>query len=269
MYNKFYGVIANIKFIEDGNLINNQEKNQLLDKIKNTNFNWINIDSWVNHGLFNDDDGTLGKFIQDIKKTKAINLSMTIHINEDTPWIAQSKSFLLKYADMIIINLKTSPYLINKKEKQKILQHFFYVHDEKLILSDNFLDLDEEILKKYCQGILTNHVQTYKNHYGAIIFNGLNFFSPNKTWENLLFQNYNNIIHCTSFIGWQPLEILHSAMMLNDNQLKIGVIKNIQKIENHRVNQYQDVTNTINLQDLSWELDGLVQKTNDLLYDIQ
>ena len=56
MYNKFYGVIGNIKILQDGNCINNQDKNQLLDKIKHTNFSWINLDSSINQGLFKDED---------------------------------------------------------------------------------------------------------------------------------------------------------------------------------------------------------------------
>jgi hypothetical protein len=167
---------------------------------------------------------------------------------------------------MIIINLKTMPYLINKKEKQKIIQSFFYVQEEKVILSDNFLDLDEEFLKKYCQGLLINHYKVYKNYYGSVIFNGLNFFSNNQLWENFLFQNYNNVIHCTNLIGWQPLEILHGSIVLNDNQLKIGVIKNIQKIENNWINKYENLDNEI--KDMALELDELIQKTNDLLYDL-
>ena len=270
MYNKFYGVIGNIKILQDGNVINNQDKNQLLDKIKHTNFNWINLDSSINQGLFKDDDDILRKLIHDIKKNTSINLSITIHINEDTPWNQYLKSVILKYADMIIINLKTMPYLINKKEKQKIVQSFFHAQEEKIILSDNFLDLDEEFLKKYCQGLLINNYKVYKNHYGAIIFNGLNFFinGNNKIWETFLFQNYNNVVHCTNLIGWQHLEILHGSMVLNDNQLKIGVIKNIQKIENNWINKYENIDNNLSLQDLGLELDELLQKTNDLLYDI-
>jgi hypothetical protein len=262
MFNKFFGAIGHIKLVNNGNFINNQEKLFLLDKINNTNLDWINIDSSINHEMFQEPEENIRRFMYDVKKNKKINIMITVHITQDTPWNQYFHSILLKNTDIIVLNLTISPYLINNKQKQKILQNFYNINDNKLILNEAFLSLDGEILKKYCQGLLINGVQTPKECYGTIIFNGLNFFHQQNHWEQFLLQGYNNIIHCTHWLGWSPLETLHSAIVFNDNQLKLSIIKNIQKVENNK----SDETNFIeNL----WEaVDGLIQKNNDLFFDL-
>jgi hypothetical protein len=267
MYNKFYGVIGNIKIIQDNNLISVQDRNYLLDKIKNTNLNYVNIDSGFNGGIFDEDEESIRKLLQQIKKS-SIKTVFCVNINENSPWESYIGKKWMDLFDIIIINLKIPPYLINKREIQKIIMGFFYINENKLILSENFLFLEEDILKKYCQGILINNNKQLNHNYGTTIFNGLNFFQDN-FWNELLFQKNNNLIHCTNFIGWQPLEILHSAIVLNDNQLKISIIENIQSREKYIFNKYNNsLENLDQMEEISQSMDNLLQKTNDLLYDI-
>jgi hypothetical protein len=269
--NKFYGIIGNIKIIYDGNFLNTQEKNYLLNKIKNSNINNINIDLTINYGILSIDDDTIRKFIQQIKKIKNnINIMVTISIYENN-WDSYLRLTWLKFCDIFIINLKILPYLITNKEKIRLLNNFYNINDEKIIVSDNFLDLEYDIIKKYSQGVLLNSDRVLNKDYGIIILNGLNFYYNSNYhknfWENILFQKYDCYIHCTYLIGWQPLEILHSSLILNDNQLKLQIIEKIKSIEsfleNNNNKSIEDYYKNIN-----GAIENLLQKTNDLLYDI-
>lgn len=269
--NKFYGVIGNIKIINDGNFLNQQEKNYLLNKIKNSNINNFNIDLTINYGLLSIDDDNIRKFIKQMKAIKDINIFVTISIYENN-WNVYLEQNWLKFCDVFIINLKILPYLITSKEKIKILNNFYNINDEKIIVSDNFLDLDYDIIKKYSQGILLNSERPLDKDYGHIILNGLNFSNNayyNKIfWENILFQKYNSCLHCTHLIGWQPLEILHSSIIFNDNQLKLQIIEKIKSIEEYLNNNEPNKNLQEYYKDINMSIDNILQKSNDLLYDI-
>jgi hypothetical protein len=242
-FNKFYGVIGSIKIIEDNNFFNYQEKFSLIEKINNTNLQYINIDVSINNGIFQEDEESIRKFLYQIKKF-SIKLTLTININENICWEDYIKIKWIGIFDLLIINLRIPPYLISKKEMQKIITQFFYINENKLIVSDNFLILEEDVLKKYSQGILVNNIKNINHNYGTTIFNGLNFFQQN-FWNEILFHNSHNIIQNINLIGWQPLEILHSSIVLNDNQLKISIINHIQSKEKYIINQYENNENNL------------------------
>ena len=239
-YENYFGVLLTIRILKYGNLINNEEKNILFNKIGDSNINTIIIDSHLNYGILTLNSQLIENFLKELREVFNGQIVLSLSIFGELSLDNYSNNILFNYFDNIILDLQIEKYLISTEEKLDLLIAFYNLKKKKILLNQEFLDLDRNILDKYCTGFLIGtlrdleRMESYGNfctivHFSLIHWGNTMIFQG--FWDYIIFNRYLSIVHILTMPLLDLFEILQSTIYLNDQEVKIEIIGKIRQLE--------------------------------------